>query len=502
METVTIPDTVIEIQSDAFRNSGVTSIKIPDSVTSYGGAFLQDCTKLTEVQFSKSVPVIPSSMCYGCTALLSVELPDIVTELGNSSFYNCTEMISFKAGNDLLTIGNNCFNGCKKLASVDLNDGLLEIGNYAFAECTTLPTIVLPNSIKSLGSYCFYKDTKLANVTLPNGLKEIPSYGFASCISITQLTIPKGIKVIKDNAFLQDSKLKSFTIPASVTSIGSNAFSYATTTVVTGVKGSYAESFAKWKTFTDATVPASSVKLASGKNAMTIGRYQTVKPVFTIAPANSTDFVKELTSDNTSAVRVQNDGLTLYGSWSGTANITATTYGGLTFTFPVTVDTLSGIEIESQPTVTEFALKARKDISGLGVNAVFTNGDKEPIFDYTISGFITDVLGDHDVTVSYDRNTATFPISVVKMLTGNMGVSNELTWTYSSKSHQVTVTGPVTASDPVLVASYDENGKMLSVDFITEPGDSGKADSQADTIKLFWVDDTSTPKCACVDVTE
>ena len=56
----------------------------------------------------------------------------------------------------------------------------------------------------------------------------------------------------------------------------------------------------------DFTEAATGVTLANGTNAMTIGRYLVVTPMFTFAPANSTDAVESLASDNTNVFYVRN----------------------------------------------------------------------------------------------------------------------------------------------------------------------------------------------------
>ena len=350
-----------------------------------------------------------------------------------------------------------------------MNDGLQTVGSYAFQNCSALEKIILPDTVYFIGSYCFQKDTSLVDVTLSKDLMTIPAYTFANCTKLESLVIPKGVETIENNAFYQDTKLKTFTIPASVTSIGDNAFSYATTTTVNGVAGSYAETYAKWKAFNDVTKHADGLALASGKDSMTIDYRVGFTPTFVLDPADSTDLVT-LTSDNESIISTE-DGTYLYGLKKGTANITATTSGGKSITFPVTVDTATGIEVGHLPDKTEYNIGERKDRTGLVINQVFSNGDREQVFSYQLSGFDTKTTGEKTITVTRDKFTTTFPITVDKLATGKMGDHDELTWTYSSQSDQVTVTGPVSSAEPVLVASYDENGKMLSVDFITEPGD-------------------------------
>ena len=542
LSQINIPDTVTSIEDDAFNGCGIVSIIIPNSVEHYGRSIFKNCTKLTDVKMSanaltipestfyncsllrtvdipngiseirsntfyncaelvslsflpKTVTSIDSSAFYGCVALSAVALPDSVTSLGINAFRGCTSLTSFIAPPDLLTIGANCFQDCAALTDVSLNEGLTSIGNYAFQNCAALEKIVLPDTVSSIGTYAFQKDANLTDVTLSKGLTIIPSYAFANCTALEELVIPKGVTTIKDHAFYQDPKLKTFTIPVSVSSIESNAFSYPTSTTVYGVAGSYAESYARWKEFIDITKNATGLALASGKDSMTIPSYTAFTPTFVFTPEDCTDVVVSLESDNTSIVTVQN-GLSLYGrGYSGTANITATTSSGLTYTFPVTVSSQTGIEVTTLPNKTSYGIGEKKDLSGLVVCMVFSNGDREPVFSYNISGFTTKTAGEKTLTVTRDRYTTTFTIKVVQLLTGTLGENDELTWTYNSEAEEISVSGAALSdSAPVYVANYDENGKMISVECITISGDSAAVDGNAETVKLFWVDNVFVPK--------
>jgi hypothetical protein len=300
------------------------------------------------------------------------------------------------------------------------------------------------------------------------------------------------VTTISANAFCQDTKLKTFTIPASVTSIGSEAFSYPTTTTVFGVEGSYAESYAKWKSFVDITQAATGITLANGTSSLTIGRSQTVTPKFTWTPGNATDAVVSLSSDNTS-VTVKN-GTQLYGSKAGTANITATTFGGSSYTFTVTVDTLSGIEIASVPNKTTYGLKEDKDLSGLVVNAVFSKGNKEQIYDYTVSGFSTDRAGEKTVTVTYASKTASFPIRVTQTETATMG-GHTVTFALSETAATITMDTAIPVSDYFMVALYDKNHRFLGVERLQGTGGTVTLPSSAYQLAIFWLDGQFTPNC-------
>ena len=89
--SVVIPNNVTSIGDGAFAGfTGLTSVSIPNSVTSIGGAAFLNCTGLTSVSIPNSVTSIGGYAFYDCTGLSSVSIGIGVTSIGDSAFQNCT----------------------------------------------------------------------------------------------------------------------------------------------------------------------------------------------------------------------------------------------------------------------------------------------------------------------------------------------------------------------------------------------------------------------------
>ena len=125
---VTIPShykgkPVTMIDHAAFFNSVVTSVTIPDSVTSIDDNAFGFCSQLTNISIPNSVTFIGFAAFNSCTSLKSITLPSSLSTIQSSAFYNC---------------GN--------LETIRIPVSVTFIGNYAFAGCPSSMTVTYPGS--------------------------------------------------------------------------------------------------------------------------------------------------------------------------------------------------------------------------------------------------------------------------------------------------------------------------------------------------------------------
>ena len=213
------------IGDDAFSGcSSLTSITIPDSVTTIGYCAFYNCDSLTSVTIPDSVTTIGDSAFSGCDSLESVTIPDSVTTIGGNAFYSCSSLTSVTIPDSVTTIEYGAFDGCSSLASITIPDSVTTIGGDAFENCSSLTSVVIGNSVTTIGWYAFSYCKSLTSIIIPDSVTTIGSYAFYNCDSLTSVTIPDSVTTIGERAFEYCSSLTSVTIPDSVTSIGKNAF--------------------------------------------------------------------------------------------------------------------------------------------------------------------------------------------------------------------------------------------------------------------------------------
>ena len=233
LTSITIPDSVTSIGRYAFLGcTGLTSITIPDSVTYIGYAAFSGCTGLTSITIPDSVTSIGESAFRDCTGLTSITIPDSVTTIGSSAFRDCTGLTSIIIPDSVTSIGESAFSGCTGLTNITIPDSVTSIGYRAFSGCTNLETITIPKNAKFNSSGCTFNNCKnLKNVKFSSGIEKIPDYLFfysSNLNSLTSITIPDSVTSIGRYAFLGCTGLTSITIPDSVTYIGYAAFSGCT----------------------------------------------------------------------------------------------------------------------------------------------------------------------------------------------------------------------------------------------------------------------------------
>ena len=261
LTSITIPEGVTSIGYEIFYGcSSLTSITIPDSVTSIGNKAFYDCSSLTNITIPNSVTSIEERAFENCSSLTNMTIPEGVKSIGNGAFNNCSSLTSITISESVKSIGNGAFNYCSSLISINVSDnnknytsidGVLfnkdktEIIRYpsvkegtsydipnsvtsiwdnCFEDCSGLTSITIPEKVTSIGAHAFEDCSKLTSITIPEGVTSIGYETFYGCSSLTSITIPEGVTNIGDWAFWWCSSLTSITIPNSVTSIGKSAF--------------------------------------------------------------------------------------------------------------------------------------------------------------------------------------------------------------------------------------------------------------------------------------
>lgn len=265
--TVTYNNRKFDVTAITGVNSDVTSVEIPEGVTSIATAFGSK-TKLTSVVIPSTVQRIEGYAFSRCTSLISVILPEGLTYIGILAFYRCTSLPSITIPSTVTGMGDSSFAWCKNLrtivwnakncadflsykaapfngnhnytgydveykndytTSITFGSEVEYIPAYLCSNLFGLLTIDIPDSVKGIGDYAFcanYENThdvNLTSITFGTGLEKIGSYAFDGRWGLSSITIPDKCTTIGTYAF-SGAKLSTITLGKGIKTIGQGAF--------------------------------------------------------------------------------------------------------------------------------------------------------------------------------------------------------------------------------------------------------------------------------------
>ena len=203
---------VTTIGNAAFRDSSVTSVTIPASVTEIGSNAFAGCTNLTIVNYAG-------------------DWSNLTIQSGNPAVQDAANAPLFyfefiPPDNTAVIVTNYKYNGAAADVTIPSRyqgKPVTTIGHAAFFN-SAVTSVTIPDSVTSISDEAFINCPKLTNISIPNSVTYIGFSAFSSCTSLKSITLPSSLSFISGALFLGCSQLTTIHIPVSVTSIGNNAF--------------------------------------------------------------------------------------------------------------------------------------------------------------------------------------------------------------------------------------------------------------------------------------
>ncbi len=259
IEKVTLPETISEIEANAFSSSSIKEINIPESVKKIGAAAFYFCDNLRSVIIPKTVKTIEEYAFYN-TILVYTNCSDVsiwdenafddnlvyiykdldLTKIIKDDYFeyyidNTATLLNYigeesnieiptKVNNyQVEKIGNSAFLQLDTLEEITISDSIIYIGDKAFRE-TSLTTVEIPSSVKEIGIYAFSACESLEEVIFNEGLEIIKMSAFAACANLKVAILPNSLHTIEQYGFQNCLRIEKVFIPKSVTYVGDYAF--------------------------------------------------------------------------------------------------------------------------------------------------------------------------------------------------------------------------------------------------------------------------------------
>ena len=234
---------------------------IKDGTKCIASSAFYDCDNLTSITIPQSVTTIGSFVFWKCKKLENVELSSNLTAIGTATFYQCENLSNIVIPDSVTSIGGSAFEYCKKLKTVQMGDKITSIKSRAFSECNSLKSIIIPNSVQTLENEVFWNCYSLERIDIGSGVTSISSESFYNCTAlkgvyitdivawckiefrgssgnplsctknlylnnelITQLVIPETVTMINTYTFFNCGEITSVIVPSSVKIIDHDAF--------------------------------------------------------------------------------------------------------------------------------------------------------------------------------------------------------------------------------------------------------------------------------------
>lgn len=182
LEQITIPYGITKIEEYTFAEcSALSSISLPDSLTSIGYRAFYNCANLKHITIPESVIDIEIYAFYNCISIENINIPNSLTNIKTGVFSDCSSLKSITIPNSVTSIEKYAFSNCISLESISIPESVTKIESYAFNNCSSLKTITIPNSVTSIGRSAFNSCISLKSITIPNSVTSIEAYVFKNC---------------------------------------------------------------------------------------------------------------------------------------------------------------------------------------------------------------------------------------------------------------------------------------------------------------------------------
>ncbi len=241
--------TVKQIDTGALSDNGIiTSVTIPNGVTTIGFSAFNGCIKLEKIKFSSNLDTVcenafnntkwfnnqSNGLVYvGKVAYkykgdmprnTKITVKSDTVSISESAFKDCANLTAILIPSSVKHIDKYAFYNCQGLTKLNFNDGIERIENDAFGSCEKLTSVNFSETLKSIGAFAFVECKKLSEITIPQSVTSVGEYAFSGCENLASVTVSDDLPYVGGRAFEKTKWLNSQ--PDGVVYIGKSAYGY------------------------------------------------------------------------------------------------------------------------------------------------------------------------------------------------------------------------------------------------------------------------------------
>lgn len=191
------------------------------------------------------VKVIGEHGLAGLSKVTSIKLPDTITTIRKQAFAYNTALETINIPENVRIIPDEAFMNCMSLGNVTIPYDLMSIGIRAFYGCRKITEMKFPTeSLQSIGEMAFADCQGLAKINIPSRINKLESAVFSNCFALESLVLSENVTFISKDAL--PIKIKNLTIKSPVCELEDGLYMHITKDcVITAPLDSTAQKFAE-----------------------------------------------------------------------------------------------------------------------------------------------------------------------------------------------------------------------------------------------------------------
>lgn len=179
------------------------------------------------------VKIIDAGAFQFCTSITSITLPNSITSIGIQAFDGCNSLVSVVLSTSLTTLEDRIFLNCTSLTDITIPINISTIIRRAFLGCTSLARVTMENNATTIGTGAFVSATATPNFITIYGAAKANTYsrsGDAWTIALTEIGAISGVAIVGGKltagTLTPAAATVSYKWQAGTENIGTNSASY------------------------------------------------------------------------------------------------------------------------------------------------------------------------------------------------------------------------------------------------------------------------------------